>query len=159
IPSHLRLGRLLTEVVRDLKSEGLEAMARQVISTGSPAIDLEFPAWLPEHRRIERAFSVSFFRIEGADGRGVAVCAMMVDIADKDRAHTRLAVLNESSTRVGSTLDVRQTAQELAALAVPFLADVVTVDLTGSVPLGEDSAAGVRPAGRTVPVFRRAGLA
>jgi PAS domain S-box-containing protein len=159
IPGHVRLGRRLTQARPDLQSEGMEAVARQVLTSDRAAIDLEYPVWLPENTQAEWAFSASFFRLDGADGRAVGVCAMLVDSEDKERAHKRLAVLNESSTRIGSTLDVRRTAQELADLAVPFLADMVTVDVTGSVPFGEESLARVRPVGRTVPTFRRAGLA
>ncbi|MFS4095657.1 SpoIIE family protein phosphatase [Streptomyces sp. AF1A] len=44
-------------------------------------------------------------------------------------ARERLQLLYESGMRIGTTLDVRRTAQELAEAAVPQFADVVTVDL------------------------------
>ncbi|MEU9474175.1 SpoIIE family protein phosphatase [Streptomyces sp. NPDC048191] len=44
-------------------------------------------------------------------------------------ARERLQLLYEAGMRVGTTLDVRRTAQELAEAAVPQFADVVTVDL------------------------------
>ncbi|WP_316739524.1 SpoIIE family protein phosphatase [Streptomyces sp. MK7] len=44
-------------------------------------------------------------------------------------ARERLELLYKAGTRIGTTLDVRRTAQELAEAAAPQFADVVTVDL------------------------------
>ncbi|MEV7521903.1 SpoIIE family protein phosphatase [Streptomyces sp. NPDC091371] len=54
-------------------------------------------------------------------------------------ARRRLELLAEASTRIGTTLDVSRTAWELAELAVPGLADYVTVDLPGAVLRGDES--------------------
>ncbi|MGW3201353.1 SpoIIE family protein phosphatase [Streptomyces sp. NPDC001118] len=54
-------------------------------------------------------------------------------------ARRRLELLSEASTRIGTTLDVRRTAQELAETAVPRLADYVTIDLPEAVLRGEES--------------------
>ncbi|MFI6935339.1 SpoIIE family protein phosphatase [Streptomyces sp. NPDC050287] len=55
-------------------------------------------------------------------------------------ARQRLELLSEASTRIGTTLDVTRTAGELAEMAVPWLADFVTVDLSEAVLRGEESA-------------------
>ncbi|MFG3023190.1 SpoIIE family protein phosphatase [Streptomyces sp. NPDC048254] len=55
-------------------------------------------------------------------------------------ARRRLELLSEASTRIGTTLDVRRTAQELARTAVPRLADYITIDLPEAVLRGEESA-------------------
>ncbi|MGW0838651.1 SpoIIE family protein phosphatase [Streptomyces sp. NPDC002787] len=55
-------------------------------------------------------------------------------------ARHRLELLSEASTRIGTTLDVRRTAQELAETAVPRLADFVTIDLAEPVLRGEEAA-------------------
>ncbi|MYX95144.1 SpoIIE family protein phosphatase [Streptomyces sp. SID486] len=44
-------------------------------------------------------------------------------------AHDRLGLLYEASIAIGTTLDARQTAQELVRVLVPRFADFVTVDL------------------------------
>ncbi|MCX4759936.1 SpoIIE family protein phosphatase [Streptomyces sp. NBC_01275] len=54
-------------------------------------------------------------------------------------ARRRLELLSEASARVGTTLDVRRTAEELAETAVPRLADFVTVDLPEAVLRGDES--------------------
>jgi serine phosphatase RsbU (regulator of sigma subunit) len=82
-----------------------------------------------------------------------------VDVANSRRARARLAILGEAGTRIGTTLDVMRTAQELADLAVPLFADYATVDLAASVPLGEELLARLGSQDADIPVFRRAGLA
>ncbi|MEV3992205.1 SpoIIE family protein phosphatase [Streptomyces sp. NPDC049837] len=57
-------------------------------------------------------------------------------------ARGRLALLNEAGARLGTTLDARRTAEELAEIAVPRFADVVVVDLVESALAGEESPAG-----------------
>ncbi|MFI8993309.1 SpoIIE family protein phosphatase [Streptomyces sp. NPDC053542] len=49
------------------------------------------------------------------------------------RTRRRLQLLCEAGVRIGTTLDVSRTAEELAEVAVPQLADFATVDLLKSV--------------------------
>ncbi|HLL36988.1 MAG TPA: SpoIIE family protein phosphatase [Streptomyces sp.] len=53
-------------------------------------------------------------------------------------ARGRLSLLNEAGVRLGTTLDMRRTAEELAAIAVPRFADLVVVDLVEGVLAGEE---------------------
>ncbi|MEW2412952.1 SpoIIE family protein phosphatase [Streptomyces sp. NPDC046866] len=53
-------------------------------------------------------------------------------------ARERLKLLYDAGVRVGTTLDVERTAEELAEVAVPRFADVVTVDLLDPVLRGEE---------------------
>lgn len=55
------------------------------------------------------------------------------------RLQWRLAMVNEAGMRIGTTLDIACTAQELADLATENFADLVTVDLLDSVLRGNDS--------------------
>ncbi|MFE5936774.1 SpoIIE family protein phosphatase [Streptomyces sp. NPDC056470] len=57
-----------------------------------------------------------------------------------DIARERLRLVYDAGVRIGTTLDVVRTAQELADLAVPRFADFVTVDLADPVVLGEEPA-------------------
>jgi GAF domain-containing protein/anti-sigma regulatory factor (Ser/Thr protein kinase) len=57
-------------------------------------------------------------------------------------AHRHLDLLYEASLRVGTTLDMTRTAQELVQVAVPGFADFVTVDLATAVLGGEEPRAG-----------------
>lgn len=65
-------------------------------------------------------------------------------------ARRRLELLSEASTRIGTTLDVRRTAEELAETAVPGLADFVTIDLPDAVLRGEEPADPLADLRRTV---------
>ncbi|MFF7216961.1 PP2C family protein-serine/threonine phosphatase [Streptomyces sp. NPDC008238] len=87
------------------------------------------------------------------------MCTISVNVTESRRARERLAILSEASTRLGTTLDVMHTSQELADLAVPLLADYVALDLEQSIPFGEGPPVRIGPTGERLPVLRRAGLA
>ncbi|MGW1376145.1 SpoIIE family protein phosphatase [Streptomyces sp. NPDC002446] len=53
-------------------------------------------------------------------------------------ARRRLELLSEASARIGTSLDVSHTARELAEMAVPGLADFVTIDVPEAVLRGEE---------------------
>ncbi|PNG95324.1 SpoIIE family protein phosphatase [Streptomyces malaysiensis] len=154
LPREERIGRRMADCLPGLDTEALEAQMRQVLRTGEPVIDYEYRGWTMAAPHREHAYSTSFFRLDNAEGRPVAVCNMVIDITDRWRARERLALLNEAGAHIGSTLDVMRTAQELADFAVPRLADFVTVDLLDSVLRGEEP---LETPGETLPTFRRAG--
>ncbi|MFB7594698.1 SpoIIE family protein phosphatase [Streptomyces sp. NPDC056160] len=64
-------------------------------------------------------------------------------------ARGRLTLLYEAGVRIGTTLDVRRTAEELADVAVDRLADVVTVELLEAVLHGEEPTGAVHRMRRT----------
>ncbi|MGW7820488.1 SpoIIE family protein phosphatase [Streptomyces puniciscabiei] len=53
-------------------------------------------------------------------------------------ARERLRLLYDAGLRIGTTLDVKRTAEELAEVAVPRFADIVTVELLDPVLRGEE---------------------
>ncbi|MGW7369540.1 SpoIIE family protein phosphatase, partial [Streptomyces sp. NPDC054841] len=55
-----------------------------------------------------------------------------------ETARGRLQLLYDAGMRIGTTLDVTRTAEELAEVAVPRFADVVTVELLDPVLRGEE---------------------
>ncbi len=55
------------------------------------------------------------------------------------RLRCRLTMVNEASMRIGTTLDIARTAQELADFATGRFADLVTVDLLDAALSGQDS--------------------
>nr|WP_319595611.1 SpoIIE family protein phosphatase [Streptomyces sp. ID05-04B] len=55
------------------------------------------------------------------------------------RRQWRLEMVNEAGVRIGTTLDVARTTQELADLAAERFADLVTVDLLDSALHGDDT--------------------
>ncbi|MFJ8588211.1 SpoIIE family protein phosphatase [Streptomyces sp. NPDC093595] len=65
-------------------------------------------------------------------------------------ARARLSLLNEAGVRIGTTLDMRRTAEELAEIAVPRFADLVVVDLVEGVLAGEEPPPGPPAPGTTL---------
>ncbi|MCW7942202.1 histidine kinase [Streptomyces hygroscopicus] len=64
-------------------------------------------------------------------------------------ARERLQLLYDAGVRIGTTLDVKRTAEELAEVSVPRFADVVTVELLDPVLRGEESSAATTELRRT----------
>ncbi|MGW2856321.1 CHASE3 domain-containing protein, partial [Streptomyces sp. NPDC001215] len=75
-------------------------------------------------------------------------CSLQESRGQARRAHERLGLLYEASIVIGTTLDAKQTAQELVRVLVPRFADFVTVDLALPVLLVDeplaDQGAGAR---------------
>lgn len=135
VPHDRWFGRHLKDLFPGFEAEALEAVMRQVLESGTTKVH-EYRAWPPAGRGRPHVFSASFFCLQDASGQALGVCSLSVDATGNRRARERLAILSEASTRIGSTLDVMQTGQELANLAVPLLADHAVVDLVESVPFG-----------------------
>ncbi|MFG2138967.1 SpoIIE family protein phosphatase [Streptomyces sp. NPDC048650] len=154
IPLERRLGRTVHEVLPQPEAEAFEERMLRVLRTGSPVMDFEFRSPTYADPRQERAYAASFFVLADPQGRRVGIWYMVIDVTERWRAQERLALLNDASARIGSTLDVSRTAQELADVAVPPFADFVAVDLLDSVLRGEEPAPG--PVSST-PVMRRCG--
>ncbi|MEV0190226.1 SpoIIE family protein phosphatase [Kitasatospora purpeofusca] len=122
---------------------------RERVSGGPDGPDAPVPAGL----RVR-------YRPLTAGGRVLGVIVAVLDDPDPvqelrrelTRARTRLALLEAAAERIGTTLDIDTTGAELAAFAVPRLAELATVDV-----LPPDTAA--RPGGAPGLRFHRAGLA
>ncbi|WP_431959271.1 SpoIIE family protein phosphatase [Actinacidiphila sp. bgisy160] len=142
VPREHRIGMRMADALPGMDTGALEAIMREVLLTGEPAIDHEFQGWTLAAPYRERSFSTSFYRLDDAEGRMLGVCYMAMDVTDRWRARARLALLNEAGACIGSTLDVTRTAQELADVSVPRLADFVTVDLLEPVLRGAEPPTG-----------------
>lgn len=138
-PAEDHVGRRLRETLPLPDIDTIESALRQVLTTGTPLLDqyhVGRPPADPEH---EHAWSLSFYRLDDSSGRVLGAAISFVDVterhraaAEADRARRRLALVADASTRVGTTLEVEQTARELADIAAPELADVVAVDVLDS---------------------------
>ncbi len=158
IPVGRRLGRRVSDVRPGPEADVLEAVMRQALHSNTTKVH-EYRTWLPTGSGREHTFAVSFQCLQGADGRTLGVCVLSTDVLRHRRTRERLAVLGRIGARLGSTLDVMQTGQELADVAVPLLADYVAVDLEQSLSFGQGPPVRVGATGRNLPGLRRAGLA
>ncbi|MEU6230917.1 SpoIIE family protein phosphatase [Streptomyces sp. NPDC047042] len=74
-----------------------------------------------------------------AAGRRMGAPTTAADPAERQRARRRLSVLNEASERIGTTLDLTRTAEELAQVVIEHFADFVVVEVLDRVLIGEEA--------------------
>ncbi|MCB5911826.1 SpoIIE family protein phosphatase [Streptomyces pinistramenti] len=151
-----RVGRRLGEIQPELDTEAIEAQMRRVLESGVPQLNYEHVGRPRSDPHGERAYAMSFVRLDDVNGRAIGVCYTVIDITERYRSRQRLTLLDRASEYIGRTLDVLQTAQDLADVAVPHLADFVAVDLLDTVTRGGEPPAGPLGDGDTV-VLRRGG--
>ncbi|WP_138899959.1 SpoIIE family protein phosphatase [Streptomyces albidochromogenes] len=134
------VGRTVHEALPFLDTESIEAAMREVMDTGVPIVDRESVGRVAADPDREKAWSVSFYRLEGSNGKVLGVATSVVDVTERRRAtieaaqaRQRLSLVADASIRIGTTLDLDETARELADVSVPELADVAAVDVLDSV--------------------------
>ncbi|GAB2851256.1 SpoIIE family protein phosphatase [Streptomyces deserti] len=155
-PAHRRLGLRLADVQPGLDVEAIEAQMRHVLETGEPVSGYEHVGRVRSAPLRETAHMLSFTRLEDEHGHPMGVYYTVVDITERHRARQRLALLDRAGEHIGRSLDIFRTAQELADVAVPELADFVTVDLLEPVLRGAELPPGPLADTDTV-TLRRAG--
>ncbi|WP_412076518.1 SpoIIE family protein phosphatase [Streptomyces xanthophaeus] len=140
IPAADHIGKHPGDILPFLDVDTIESALRQVLLTGTPLIDQYTVGRTLADPDRDHAWSVSYYRIETRSGRVIGVANSVVDVSERhraaseaDRARRRLAVIADASARVGTTLEVERTAQELVDVAVPDLADISAVDVLDSV--------------------------
>ncbi|MFF0200737.1 SpoIIE family protein phosphatase [Streptomyces sp. NPDC005017] len=148
LPQEEIRGLRLSEIGGKPQSEELERNALEVLSSGLPR---DVQTYLRTGGEEEaHAWLARMTPVMDGTGRVRGVCMAAHDFTDSYLARERLQLVNEASVRIGSTLDVARTAQELADVCVPALADFVSVDL-----LDADEQSGDPPTRVTVPVGLR----
>jgi PAS domain S-box-containing protein len=130
------LGRRLTDLLDNPATESCLAAARVVARTGRPTV-LRDVNQMPGQAR-DHAMDINLSPVKDPAGRVSGVLVVAVDVTEQHLAQQRLDLLNEASTRIGCTLDMTRTAEELVEVAVPGLADFATVDLLDSVFRGDE---------------------
>ncbi|MGW6417354.1 SpoIIE family protein phosphatase [Streptomyces sp. NPDC055055] len=144
------IGRRLVDLLPDVNAADMEAAMRRVLETGKPVLDSRRTGRTPADPDHDHVWSGSYVRLEDADGRTIGLAATLIDItaeqqaqlaADAGRRH--LALVNEATLKIGTSLDLERTAQELADVAVPELADAVTVDVLETLAADGEAGAGL----------------
>ncbi|MFD6878872.1 MULTISPECIES: SpoIIE family protein phosphatase [unclassified Streptomyces] len=151
VPAADHLGKRLTEVVPGVNAAALEATMRQVLECGSAVVDVRRTGRTPADPEHDRTWSCSYAPLLDGSGRRLGLIASLIDITEgqraqleAERARTRFALLAEAGTRIGTTLDLRQTAREIVDLLVPQLADSADVQILEAVLDPDESAASTR---------------
>ncbi|MEU2711478.1 SpoIIE family protein phosphatase [Streptomyces sp. NPDC007205] len=115
--------------------------ARQALLSGrvTPAVEHVPPPHGRSRRNAQGHLRLrSSFPLRDVGGRTLGVCHTAVDFTAQDRARERLALVNEAAQRIGTTLDLDRTVQELAEVLVPQLAEFVAIDLFQGVLAARD---------------------
>ncbi|MGW0374177.1 SpoIIE family protein phosphatase [Streptomyces coeruleorubidus] len=121
------LGLRVSEIVDNEAGERAERSMARVLRTGEPQYEENYLRAPGETR--EHAWSVFESALRDAEGTIRGVCLAAHDMTEQSWARKRLQLIAEAGRRIGSTLDVTRTAQELTDVTVPDLADFVSVDL------------------------------
>jgi PAS domain S-box-containing protein len=136
-------GLRVTEIVDHPHSDRTERAMAAVLADGEPR-------YVENQRRRpgdtgERAWNVSLGPLREPDGTLRGVCLSAHDMTEQYWARKRLQLLNDAGLRIGTTLDIERTAQEVVEVVVPTLADYATVDLLESVYRGAEPNLGTQP--------------
>ncbi|WP_436740323.1 SpoIIE family protein phosphatase [Streptomyces sp. BBFR102] len=131
-------GSRLHEVMDDKDAEETERTLREVLETGRPlaAQEQHVRSIRPPYR--EWSLSYSAVRTEDPAGKPTGVAVFLTDATEHWRAAQRAELRHRASSRVGNSLDIERTAQEIADTLVPDFADVAWVDLADAVLTGEE---------------------
>ncbi|MGW1173968.1 SpoIIE family protein phosphatase [Kitasatospora sp. NPDC002543] len=126
---------------RPVAELGLDPGLAELLASGRSATD-------EVHRAAGRLLAVNV-RSTAPFGGGAGSVATIRDTTElralagqAEAAQARLRLLYDAGLRVGTTLDVVQTAQELTEVAVPRFADFATVELAEAVLQGDEPVPG-----------------
>ncbi|MEU1422953.1 SpoIIE family protein phosphatase [Kitasatospora sp. NPDC005751] len=163
LPVEAHLGHRLTELLPGINGAESEEVMRQVLESGDPVVDARSHGRTPGDPTHDHAWSASYFRLEDPGGEVLGVSSTLIDITERfradaraARAQERLALLVDATASIGTTLDLRQTARELADAMVPRVADISGVFALEALVAGRT----VEPLDPSVPhLVRRLALA
>ncbi|MDT0612591.1 SpoIIE family protein phosphatase [Streptomyces lancefieldiae] len=145
LPPDLVRGLRPTDLSGRPQNAELEQRMGEVLATGRPYdLHSHFKA-VGETRA--HPWLVRVAPLTDTEGQVRGVCATAHDFSEQHLARERLYLVNDASVRIGTTLDVTRTAQELADVCVPALADFVSVDLLDPQDHGAEPASVSPPVG------------
>ncbi|MFG2586137.1 SpoIIE family protein phosphatase [Streptomyces malaysiensis] len=123
----------LRDIISTEEAEAAEAALRQVLDTGVPLIGRQqLMRWpLPPTRR--RSMSLSAFQLEDTPGHPTGVATVFTDTSEQDRTRRQLDLQRAAAKRIGASLDVTRTAQDLTDVLVPAFGDLAWVLLADAV--------------------------
>ncbi|MEU9446056.1 SpoIIE family protein phosphatase [Streptomyces sp. NPDC048304] len=136
----------------DLERES--AVARRVLMTGEPALRRVVPARPRRGTGRPVYYSLSYVRLEGADGEVLGLVALAIDVTEHERALHRLRILGKVRAAVGERLEVTSVCEELVEAVVPAFTGIAVVEVIEDVIRGEEPP--LAPVDRDMPLRRAA---
>ncbi|MEU5806355.1 SpoIIE family protein phosphatase [Streptomyces sp. NPDC047718] len=136
IPLADHLGRPVGDIMITSDGGEYQRMLQTVARGGRTVVGALVGLRTPGRPDRDQVRSVSFFPLSGAGDTRRGVGGLIVDVTDRERAileasaaRQRLALLDRAAARIGTTLDLDVTADELVRAAVPDFADGCVVEL------------------------------
>ncbi|WAP60110.1 SpoIIE family protein phosphatase [Streptomyces sp. S465] len=115
----------------------VERHLRCVAEEGHELADWRVPSPMPAAAGRPRIIALTALRLEDEQGRPVGLVVFLADASERWYARHRLELLHRAANRIGGSLDVSRTAQDLADLLAPSMGDLCAVFLAQSVLVGE----------------------
>ncbi|MEW2166762.1 SpoIIE family protein phosphatase [Streptomyces sp. NPDC007084] len=143
-------GRPVGEVCRPSRPLEFDSILRDVVTAGTPVTDYVVRLDPASGSGPERFVRISAFPLR--EGRGAVLS--LVEVTEHMRTERRIEALASVRERVGRSLDVVTTCEELVDALVPGFADIAVVEVVDAVVRGEDPP--LSPLGREVPLRRAA---
>ncbi|USQ85562.1 SpoIIE family protein phosphatase [Streptomyces phaeoluteigriseus] len=120
-------GLHLPEIAPNAVSHEADRWMRLALETGE---EQNLQAYIcPTGVSPEHGWSTSLAPLKDADGRVRAICLTAHSRPEGHLARQQMLLLSDAGARIGTTSDIARTAQELADVAVPWIADFTAVDL------------------------------
>ncbi|MGW9397774.1 SpoIIE family protein phosphatase [Streptomyces sp. NPDC055642] len=154
LPAGDVIGHVVDDFVPEFGAGQLRKLIEDALTTGEPLRGRLVRGRAPSDPRRTLAVEVSLFPLPGQNGDVPGLVGVVEDVTERQAAADRLAVLSTVHAAVGSTLEVRTTAEELVHALVPAFADAASVDLLEDGPAGSPRQSG--PVPTDVPLRRTA---
>lgn len=138
------LGRHLSEVIDPPDLSAYEALLYAVLESGEPVNNLRVPVQPTSSPGQHFVRSVSWYRLTEEPERVIGLCGIVSDITDTEstvlqtsQSHSRLALLSKVGATLGISLDIEETAKNLASTLASDHCDLVTVDVVSTTLHGD----------------------
>jgi PAS domain S-box-containing protein len=136
VPIKDHIGRRVDEFMITSDGGEYQRMLRRVADESRPVVSALVVLRTPGRPDRDQVRSVSFFPLSRAGDTRPGLGGLLVDVTDREQAlveaaagRQRLAMLDRAAARIGTTLDMNVTAQELVEAAVPDFADASVVEV------------------------------
>jgi serine phosphatase RsbU (regulator of sigma subunit)/PAS domain-containing protein len=135
--SGLEPGERLPEVLTTADAHDVERILRSVLHQGGSSTSEQL---IRSPRTPGREWHVSWraLRMEDAQGQPIGVAALIEDVTDQAQARKHRDLMQKAAGRIGLSLELHATAQELADTVVEGFGDLATVELAGAVLHGDE---------------------
>ncbi len=132
-PAEDHVGRSLDEVVPQL-AHVLAPIARRVLETGEPVLELEMAGGTPLDPDAERFWRASYYPVFGPDGEALGVGAVVEELTDRRRAERR----TELQLAVTSILTAAETVEDAVRGVLRLLCSELDWDVAAFWPVEPD---------------------